>query len=49
VEPAHERRVDAHDAELEVVVECGAVRVCIRGALTAEHLAALMSAVPRAC
>jgi hypothetical protein len=49
VEAARERRVDARDAGLDVIVECGEVRVCVRGAVSAEHLAALMGAVPRAC
>lgn len=49
VEAARERRVDARDAGLEVIVECGEVRVCVRGAVSAEHLVALMGAVPRAC
>jgi hypothetical protein len=35
--------------ELEVVVEVGAVRVSVRGAVSAEHLAVLMGAVSRTC
>jgi hypothetical protein len=49
VEPVGERRAETHDDALEVIVECGAVRVCVRGAVGPAHLAALMSALPRAC
>jgi transposase-like protein len=49
VEPAQESRADTRDDGIEVVVECGAVRVCVRGAVTVEHLAALMGTVSRAC
>ncbi|MGO8996408.1 MAG: hypothetical protein ACLQVI_24095 [Polyangiaceae bacterium] len=38
------RAATPHDA-LEVIVECGAARVCVRGAVAPAHLAAL----PRAC
>ena len=35
--------------DIEVVVESGAVRLSVRGALSAEHLAVLVGAVPRTC
>jgi transposase-like protein len=41
---------EAPDArDIEVVVEAGSVRVSVRGALSVEHLAVLMGAVPRTC
>ena len=49
VEPAREQRVEMHDDALEIIVESDAVRVCVRGAVSPEHLAALMGALPRAC
>jgi hypothetical protein len=49
VESTRERDAETQDAGLEVVVECGAARVCIRGAVSAEHLAALMGAMSRPC
>jgi hypothetical protein len=39
----------AHVDELEVFVEVGTARVTVRGALSAEHLAAIVSASARAC
>jgi transposase-like protein len=49
VQPVQEPRAETHDDGIEVVVECGAVRVCVRGAVTVEHLAALMGTVSRTC
>jgi hypothetical protein len=49
VELAREQRVEMHDDALEIILECDAVRVCVRGAVSPEHLAALMGALPRAC
>jgi transposase-like protein len=49
VESARARRADPAGPDLEVVVEAGAVRVSVRGAVTAEHLAVLMGAVSRSC
>lgn len=43
------RPATTHVAELDVFVEVGAARVTVRGALSAEHLAALVSASARAC
>jgi hypothetical protein len=37
------------DDELEVFVEIGAARMTVRGAVSAEHLAALVTAAARAC
>ena len=48
VEATPARRTEP-GAELEVVVEAGAIRVSVRGAVTAEHLAVLMGAVSRTC
>lgn len=48
-EPAGKPCVESHDDALEIIVECDAVRVCVRGAVSPEHLAALMGALPRAC
>lgn len=36
-------------SDLEVVVEVGPMRMTMRGAVTAEHLAALVAASARAC
>jgi hypothetical protein len=49
VERAPERGAETKDAEIEVVVECGSVRICVRGAMSPEHLAALMGTVSRPC
>jgi len=49
VEAVQESRGETRDDGIEVVVECGAVRVCVRGAVTVEHLAVLMGTVTRAC
>jgi hypothetical protein len=49
VESAPDRRAGRTDDALEVVVESGAFRVSVRGAVSAEHLAALMAAVSGAC
>lgn len=35
--------------EIEVFVELGSTRVTVRGAITAEHLAAIVRASPRSC
>jgi transposase-like protein len=45
--PAH--RTEPVGPDLEVVVEAGTVRVSVRGAVSAEHLAVLMGAVSRTC
>ncbi len=37
------------ESALEVFVEVGAARMTLRGAVTAEHLAAIVSASARAC
>jgi len=37
------------ESAVEVLVEVGAARMTLRGAVTAEHLAALVSASARAC
>lgn len=37
------------ECDLEVFVEVGASRMTLRGAVTAEHLAAIVSASARAC
>ncbi len=39
----------AAEPALEVFVEVGAARMTLRGAVTAEHLAAIVSASARAC
>lgn len=39
----------APESALEVFVEVGAARMTLRGAVTAEHLAAIVSASARAC
>jgi hypothetical protein len=39
----------APEQALEVFVEVGAARMTLRGAVTAEHLAAIVSASARAC
>ena len=49
VEPVPGRRAARTDDGIEVVVESGAFRVSVRGAVSAEHLAALMGAVSGAC
>jgi hypothetical protein len=49
VEPAPARRAEPAASDIEVVVEAGAVRVSVRGAISLEHLAVLMGAVSRTC
>jgi hypothetical protein len=49
VESARDQRVEVHDGAVEIIVEWDAVRVCVRGAVSPEHLAALMGALPRTC
>ena len=49
VEATPARRAEPAGSDLEVVVEAGAVRVSVRGAVTAEHLAVLMGAMSRTC
>lgn len=39
----------AHADELEVFVEVGAARMTVRGAVSADHLAAIVMASARAC
>lgn len=39
----------APESALEVFVEVGATRMTLRGAITAEHLAAIVAASSRAC
>ena len=46
--PRRESREDIREGALEVVVELGAARVTARGAVSPEHLAAIISAT-RAC
>ncbi len=41
--------VVSRDSVLEVVVDVGTLRLTLRGEITAEHLAALVSASARAC
>ena len=44
------RAIPAHaEAALEVFVEAGAARLTLRGAITAGHLAAIVSAAARTC
>jgi transposase-like protein len=43
------RQIEPARAELEVVVETGATRMILRGAVGAEHLAAIVTASTRAC
>jgi hypothetical protein len=42
-------RTADRDGALEVVVEIGTARVCVRGAVTAEHLAAVVGATTKRC
>jgi hypothetical protein len=49
VDTSRARTVDERDAALEVVVEIGPARVCVRGAVTAEHLAAVVEATTKRC
>jgi|SRR5580700_5688539 hypothetical protein len=49
VEATPARCTEPVGADLEVVVEAGAIRVSVRGAVTAEHLAVLMGTVSRTC
>jgi transposase-like protein len=44
-----EPRSEPGGRDIEVVVESGAVRLSVRGALSAEHLAVLVGAVARTC
>ncbi|WP_394820507.1 hypothetical protein [Pendulispora albinea] len=37
------------ERDIELVVEAGPARITMRGAITAEHLAALVAAAARAC
>ena len=41
--------VVSRDSALEVVVDVGTLRLTLRGEVTAEHLAAIVSASARAC
>lgn len=43
------RRVEAPRAELEIVVETGLTRMVLRGNVSPEHVAAIVSASARAC
>lgn len=43
------RRVEAARPDLEVVVEVGPSRMVVRGAVSAEHLAAIVAASARVC
>lgn len=47
IESAHAER--ARDEDLEVVVEIGAARVSLRGAVTAEHLAVIVARLAASC
>jgi hypothetical protein len=49
VESGRERGAETQGAGLEVVVEWDEVRVCIRGTVTAEQLAALVATALRKC
>lgn len=43
------RRVEPTRHELEIVVEVGPSRMVLRGAVSAEHIAAIVTASARAC
>jgi hypothetical protein len=49
VEPRRDRADDALVDAIEVVVESAGSRVCIRGAIRAEHLGAIVGALARRC
>jgi len=49
VEPRRDRADDALVDAIEVVVESAGSRVCIRGAIRAEHLSAIVGALARRC
>jgi transposase-like protein len=49
VHSATARSAEATLSDLEVVVEAGAVRIRVHGAVSPEHLAVLMGPVSRAC
>jgi len=43
------RRVEAARPEVELIVEVGRSRMILRGAVSAEHLAAIVAASARTC
>ena len=49
VEARHDRADDALVDTIEVVVESAGSRVCVRGAVIAEHLSAIVGALARRC
>jgi transposase-like protein len=49
VRPAPRAAAASREAPLEVFVEVGAARMTLRGAVTPDHLAAIVSAAARTC